>query len=305
MTAVSIQPDGWIVSGSEDGHIQRWNWVTGELVRAIPAHQKGITGLACSSKLMASSSDDRTVQFWDAEQSTILMGHTHCVKAIAFSPDGSILASGSWDKTIKLWKMQAKAISRQQLAAGFDSAQPARDCSLSGFVPSATLVGHRLGINALAFHPQEKYLASGGLDSEVILWSWESHELLQHLRGHRQAVMALAFSPDGQWLASGSADGMIHLWKYSLQRFELEKILSAHSWTVSSLIFHPTNNCLFSASWDHTIKVWDILSTQAIETLRGHTDSVSAIALDEAGQVLVSGSCDRTIRVWEFAKFRD
>jgi WD40 repeat protein len=280
VTSVMIQPDGWIVSGFEDGRIQRWNWVTGELGRATSAHQKSVTGLACSSKFMASSSDDRTVQIWDAEQSTILTGHTHCVKAIALSPDGTTLASGSWDKTIKLWQVQAKCL-------------------------STTLVGHRLGINTLAFHPHEKYLASGGLDCEVILWNWESHELLQQLRGHKRAVTALAFSSDGQWLASGSADGTIHLWKYSLQRFELEKILSAHSWTVSSLIFDPTNNYLFSASWDHTIKVWDVTSAQEVETLRGHTDSVTAIALDEANRVLVSGSCDRTIRGWEFAKFGD
>jgi WD40 repeat protein len=278
VTSIMIQSDGWIVCGLEDGHIQRWNWVTGELGKATPAHQKDVTGLACSSNLIASSSDDRTVQIWDAEQSATLTGHTHCVKAIAFSPDGSTLASGSWDKTIKLWQVQATCL-------------------------SATLVGHRLGVNTLAFHPHEKYLASGGLDSEVILWDWESKELLQRLGGHRRAVTALAFSPDGQWLASGSADGTIQLWKYSRQQFELEKVLSAHSWTVSSLIFNPTNNYLFSASWDHTIKAWDVTSAQEVETLKGHTDSVTAIALDEADRVLVSGSCDRTIRVWESEKY--
>jgi WD40 repeat protein len=322
VTSIVIQPDGWIVCGLEDGHIQRWNLVTGELGKAAPAHQKDVTGLACSSNLIASSSDDRTVQIWDAEQSATLTGHTHCVKAIAFSPDGTTLASGSWDKTIKLWQVQAQANAGEQPAAGFDSAQPARDCFLSGVVDvaspmaigsniegmsvkcfSTTLAGHRLGINTLAFHPHEKYLASGGLDSEVILWNWESYELLQHLRGNKRAVTALAFSADGQWLASGSADGIIHLWKYSRQRLELEKIVSAHSWTVSSLIFDPTSNYLFSASWDHTIKVWDLTMAQEVETLRGHTDSVTAIALDEADRVLVSGSCDRTIRVWEAAKF--
>jgi WD40 repeat protein len=282
--AIVIHPDGWLYSGTADGRIQRWSLATGELEEIIAAHSKPVTDLAISPNLAhkasrahkASSSDDRTVRLWEKDNPTpiILRGHTHCVKAIAFSPDGTVLASGSWDKTVRLWPVLCEA-------------------------PISILAEHRLGIHALAFSPQGNLLASGGLDCEVLLWDWRSHQLLQRLAGHTRAVTALAFSPDGRTLATGSDDGTIRIWKRHTRQFSFENTLSAHSWTVSSLAFSSTGAFFFSGSWDHTIKIWDIETGQEAAVLSGHTDSVLAIALDESRTLLASSSRDQTIRCWD------
>ncbi len=121
-----------------------------------------------------------------------LMGHGSGELSVAFSPDGRTLASGSWDRTIRLWRIPDGALLR-------------------------TLEGHRYGVSSVAFSPDGRTLASEG-DMTIRLWRVSDGALLRTLKGHRGGVTSVAFSPDGQTLASGSYDTTVKLWRVSAGR---------------------------------------------------------------------------------------
>ena len=107
--------------------------------------------------------------------------------SVAFSPDGKTLASGGWDKTVRLW----------DVATGTEK---------------KILRGHLDSIHSVAFSPDGKTLASGGWDKTVRLWDVATGTEKKILRGHLDSIYSVAFSPDGKTLASGSSDGTVGLW---------------------------------------------------------------------------------------------
>jgi WD40 repeat protein len=116
------------------------------------------------------------------------MGHTVTANGLSFSRDGRQLASGSADRTVKVWDAQTGKLLH----------------NLSD--PTGA-------VNSVAFHPQyDRILATGGSDSTVKVWNTQTTEY-RTFRGHRKMVESVAFSPDGKWIASGSLDGTVKIWK--------------------------------------------------------------------------------------------
>ncbi|MBD2203040.1 serine/threonine protein kinase [Calothrix sp. FACHB-1219] len=205
------------------------------------------------------------------EQSNTLKGHASDVNSVAFSPDGKTLASGSDDKTIKLWNVETKQEIR-------------------------TLKGHLQWIWTVAFSPDGKTLASGGADRNIKLWNISTGEEIRTLKGHKDGIAAVAFSPDGNTLATASLDNTIKLWNVSTGA--VISTLSGHNKAVSTISFSPDGQTLASGSWDNKIKLWNVATGKEIRTFSGHTQLILTVAFSPDGMTLASGSKDKTIKLW-------
>jgi WD40 repeat protein len=244
-----------------------------------------------------------------------LTGHIDYVYSVAFSPDGKTLASGSSDRTVKLWEVatgrnigtiQAHAGTTFSVAfspdgkiiasGGGDNTAKLMDAATGRTL--ATLQGHSGSVNRIAFSPDGKMLASGSSDRTIKLWEVASTRTTVTLTGHTGTVYGLAFSPDGRLLASGSDDNTIRIWEVFTGRHLAT--LTGHTGTVYSLAFAPDGNFVASGSGDRTIRIWNPSSGQSMATLAGHGDLVTSIAFVHTG-VLVSGSYDNTIKIWNLS----
>lgn len=206
---------------------------------------------------------------WKCSQT--LTGHKNIVYSVAFSPNGEVIASGSDDKSIKLWRVE----DGQEIV---------------------TLTGHHNSVYAVAFSPDGEILASSSHDKTIRLWRMKDGQVLQILTGHTNSVYAVAFSPDGEMLATSSWDTTIKIWR--TKDGQAVRTLAGHKSLVYSVAFSPDGQLIASSSWDKTIKIWRFQDGKLLRTLTGHNDWVRCVAFSPDGEFIASGSHDNTIKVW-------
>jgi len=256
----------------------------------------------------------------DYSFSRTLAGHTGAVSSIAFSADGSLLASGSADKTVRLWDagggqaihvLKGHAAAVTAVAVSPDggivaSASLDRTVKLwdaNGGREAGSLPKESSGFLAVAFSPDGRLLAAAMQDGRVKLFEMPSGRGVQSMDAHAGPVHALSFSPDGRLLASAGRDQRIKLWQVSSGR-EVAT-LSGHADAVTSVAFSADSRLLASGSEDKTAKVWDVASRRELRTLSGHAAGVDGVAFSADGRVLASGSGDKTIKLWEVSSGRE
>ena len=170
------------------------------------------------------------------------------VSSVAFSPDGKTLASGSRDKTIKLW----------DVATGKETGHPQG--------------AYRPGVCPWRSARTARRWPREAMDETIKLWDVATGKEQATLKGHTSCVTSVAFSPDGKTLASGSEDKTIKLWDVATGKEQAT--LNGHTDGVLSVAFSPDGKTLASGSEDKTIKLWDVATGKEQATLKGHTDAV-------------------------------
>lgn len=217
----------------------------------------------------------------DLEKSTFAQNFGG-IMAIAFSPDGLLLATGDVSGEICLWRVT----DGQKLQ---------------------TYIGHRNWIWSVAFSPDGQLLASSGDDQRINLWDVQTGKCLMSLADHTNWVRSTTFSPDGTLLASGSHDRTVRVW--DVKTGQVLKVLQGHTAEVWSVSFSLDGQLLASGSDDRTIRIWDVQTGQCLHILEGHTDSILSLAFlpssfkvattAERTNWLISGSLDQTIKLWD------
>jgi WD40 repeat protein len=251
-----------------------------------------------------------------------LIGHTDVVIAVAFSPDGKLLATTSADKTVRLWDVAGHRLLGEPLTGHTDVvtdvafspdgrllATTSRDRTVrlwdvaSHRLLGEPLTGHTDTVLNVAFSADGSLLATVSSDKTVRLWEVAGHRPLgEPLRGgHTDEVQDVAFSPNGKLLATTSRDRTVRLWDVAGHR-PLGAPLVGHAYTVTGVAFSPDGSLLATVSLDRTVRLWDVASHQPLgESLTGHTDEVNGVAFSPDGTLLATASSDQTVRLWRVA----
>ena len=289
--SAAMSHDGRLLASSSDDHtIRVWDIQSGRCLRILRhplvrhnclIFRPPLPGeRSAGASLLVSGGDDYTICVWDSEQGQlvdVLRGHEREIECVAFSEDGTLLASGSHDGMILLWDVQPSGHRRLR----------------------STLRGHRHIVRDLVFHPHGHLLASGSLDRTIRLWDVRSGHIRQLLAGHGSEITGLAFDPDGRVLAGVNWHRAVRLWEVETGR-ALETLTgSMHA--VTAVCFRPDGRQLASGSGDGRVHVWERNHGGLAGTFHGHTGQVSALAFSRAAQILASGSRDATIRLWDMA----
>ncbi|MBV6441718.1 MAG: Protein TolB [Saprospiraceae bacterium] len=239
------------------------------------------------------------------------LGHTMGVQAIAFSPDGKYVLTGSTDHTAKLWDMKGHEI---QTFTGHKKSiesvvfSPDGNQVLTGSTDSTavlwdlygkmiqTFTGHGDPIESVAFSPDGKYVLTGGGNNKARLWSLDGR-IIQTFKGHKKDVNTVAFSPDGKLILTSSKDSTAKTWNLN---GELVQTFKGHKGKVKSAVFSPDGKQVLTSSDDKTAKLWS-LDGNEVQTFTGHTDQVNSAVFSPDGKQVLTGSHDLKAKLWDLS----
>lgn len=275
--SVSITPNGQtIVTGGEDGQIQVWNGLSGQLEKTIAAQEDGIQTVVVSADgdTIISGGEDSQIKIWNRRSGQLertLEGHEGEINSVALSANGAIIASAGGDSRVNVWNRATGKLER-------------------------SLEGHEEAVKSVAISADGNTIVSGGQDKQVKIWRWRTGELKNTTQSHAEEVRSVAISYDGNIIVSGSGDHSIKIWD---AQGNLQHTLQGHTSKVDSVTISSDGRSIVSGSRDRSIKIWS-LSTQALEQNLTTTDSadITSIAASANNQVLVSAGNGASLAIW-------
>jgi WD40 repeat protein len=241
--AVGFSPDSrYVAGGAENNAVGVWDVEEQRIVATLTGHDVDIYAVQWSAdgKFIVTGSGDKTAKMWDwTTQSCVRTfggtapdGPHDGVTSVAVSPDSSVVAVASLDRTIRLWDVATGAL-------------------------KSRMEGHDDSVYSIAFSPDGKTLASGSLDKTLRLWDVANESCRMTLKGHRDYVLSVAFLPPhtgSEWLVSGSKDRTVSFWDVRLS--SALAVLYGHKNSVISVAVHPKRTLIASGSGDCRARLW-------------------------------------------------
>lgn len=218
------------------------------------------------------------------ELKSLFAGHKDDVRAVAFSPDGRTIASGSFDNTVILWNLQGQML-------------------------HPPLEGHEEGVMRVAFSPDGKLLASASTDGTVRLWEVESGRPVARL-DHPEEVYGVAIDGSGKILAASGKGGKIRLWNIeSIGQHRMETMLVHNedmvglpAGSVFAIAFSPDSGILVSGGLDGRVVLWDMKRRRQAAALVHVGQGVWSLAFSHDGKTVAAGTADGQIHLWDVVR---
>ena len=203
-----------------------------------------------------------------------LTGHKDWVHSVAVSPDVTWAASGSWDRTVKIWDLETG------------------QCR-------ATLDGHTDQVRSVAITPDGKRILSGSFDKSVRVWDARSGREVARLEGHTNSVWSVVALRENARAVSGGSDKTLRLWELASGKcLKTIECGSHEADEVFSSAVNPAGTQALSGHHDGQVRLWNLETGQCLAMLKGHSKRVSSVQITPDGRFAVSGSSDQTVKVW-------
>ncbi|OQS01950.1 U4/U6 small nuclear ribonucleoprotein Prp4 [Thraustotheca clavata] len=236
---------------------------------------------------------------------------------VRYSPDASLLATGSWSSSVKVWNSSScehvhtyqghtdritglawhpKSTTESPCLASGSADHTAMIWKGTSTTPAVTLKGHQHRLGQIAFHPLGTYLATTSFDHSWRLWDIERGTELLVQEGHYREVYAIACQPDGSLLVTGDLNGLGRVWDLRSGKSILP--LQGHAKQIVSISWNPNSHVVATGSDDHTIRVWDLRKRQNVYVVPAHDAMVSTVCYSSSGEVLASASFDGSMKLW-------
>ncbi|MFQ3592301.1 MAG: c-type cytochrome domain-containing protein [Gemmataceae bacterium] len=242
--------------------------------------------------------------------------HLSLVEALAYSPDGKWLASGSFQE-VKLWDAQTGELKRtltgfseRVVALAFSGnskilatggGAPTQEGELKLFEVESGKLLHDIKNNvhsdtvfSVAFSPDDKLIVSGGADKFVKTFEVASGKFLKAFEGHTHHVMGVGWSSDGKMLASAGADNVVKLWDYDKGE-QVRTINSGKQFT--SLVFQPKKNEFLTTTADAQVRMWNINGNN-VRNFNGGSDFLFCVAVSPDGALVAAGAQDGSVKLF-------
>ncbi|MDJ0579604.1 NB-ARC domain-containing protein [Crocosphaera sp.] len=315
-----------LASSSDDRTIRIWDCNREEMITVLTKHQDKVRWVNFHSNkdTLISASQDNQICLWDVnyletkliKSFSLKENEDNLLRAIAISPDGTILASGTDDGIVRLWDIEKGKFKKNFIHNHNDwirslAFSPNGDTIASGSEDTTicisdvktgkhlhTLRGNNGGVWSIDFHPELPWLLSGEMGFNVRIWNFKSGECLRVGQGHSQEVKPITYSPDGKILAVGTNQGIVYLKDSSDGKTQAEMLTNKGN--ILCLDYSPDNQIIIGGSDDTKLYIWDTFSNNRLmKSVAKHKNWIRTVAYSPDKKFIATGSDDKTVKLWD------